>query len=224
MVVGQGFKRCVVVVAASTAMVPLLPDTVALASPAARLVLMLRITAPRELAPFTKLALLAETQSIWNDHVRLHWVDRDDGGGRGPFLRVVVTPHVGPDEDDDSPWVVGELVRHDGQSAVAFASLTGARRIVDDTGFRRLDLPAMYDRRLGIVLGRAVAHEIGHYLLQTNTHAGDGLMRARIQTEEFVDLRRAAFRLDRAAAAHLAAIASSGAFPAERSAFSYEPR
>lgn len=211
-------------VAASTAFAQLVPDRVALASSSPRLVLKLRITAPRDLAPFARMALLTETESIWNDHVRLHWIDEDDGGDRVPFLRVVVASRVVPDEDDDSPWVVGELVRRDGEAAVAFASLTGARRIVDDTGFQRLELPAMYDRRLGIVLGRAVSHEIGHYLLQTNTHAGNGLMRARIQTGELVDPRRATFRLDKAAAAHLAAVASSGVFPTERSAFSYEPR
>ena len=33
------------------------------------------------------------------------------------------------------------------------------------------DPPATHERRIGVVLGRAVAHEIGHYLLQTNTHA-----------------------------------------------------
>ena len=38
----------------------------------------------------------------------------------------------------------------------------------------------MQEQRLGLVLGRAVSHEIGHYLLQTNTHATRGLMRARI--------------------------------------------
>ena len=31
----------------------------------------------------------------------------------------------------------------------------------------------------GVLLGRAIAHEIGHLLLGTNAHAGSGLMRAR---------------------------------------------
>ena len=67
--------------------------------------------------------------------------------------------------------------------------------------------------------GTALAHEIGHYLLQTDTHAVDGLMRARIQAEEFADLRRGTFRLDKAAAAHMAAIAATGALA---SPFLYE--
>ena len=64
---------------------------------------------------------------------------------------------------------------------------------------------------LGVVLGRAVAHEIGHYLLQTNTHASEGLMRASIDAREFADLRSRAFRLDEAAQAHLATLAARGA-------------
>lgn len=46
------------------------------------------------------------------------------------------------------------------------------------------------------VLGRAVAHEIGHFLLQSNTHAANGLMRARIDAQEFADPSRISFRLD----------------------------
>ena len=107
--------------------------------------------------------------------------------------------------------------------AVAVASITGARRIVDGSPrFSLFDAPETHDRRVGVVLGRALAHEIGHYMLQTHTHAVDGLMRARIQAEEFADLRGGMFRLDRAAAAHLAAIAAAGSLPADARPFSYE--
>jgi hypothetical protein len=85
----------------------------------------------------------------------------------------------------------------------------------------RVDPPQTHDRRIGVVLGRAVAHEIGHFLLQTNTHASDGLMRARILASEFADLSRQSFRLDRAAEAHLAAIAASGSIPLDAKPFSY---
>jgi hypothetical protein len=46
------------------------------------------------------------------------------------------------------------------------------------------------------VLGRAVAHEIGHYLLNTRGHARHGLMRARIDARDFADLRNGGFGLD----------------------------
>jgi hypothetical protein len=46
-----------------------------------------------------------------------------------------------------------------------------------------------------VVLGRAVTGEIGHYLLQSNSHSPYGLMRATIDAREFADLRTGAFRL-----------------------------
>jgi hypothetical protein len=54
------------------------------------------------------------------------------------------------------------------------------------------------------VLGRALAHEIGHFLLGTRTHAERGLMRAQFTAKEFVDLRPGTFTLDTKATAWLA--------------------
>jgi hypothetical protein len=41
-----------------------------------------------------------------------------------------------------------------------------------------------------------VAHEVGHYLLNSGAHAGHGLMRAAFQPREFTDLRVGTFALD----------------------------
>ena len=50
-----------------------------------------------------------------------------------------------------------------------------------------------------MLLGRALAHEIGHYLLDTHTHARHGLMRPQFDALEFTDLRDGTFVLDRTA-------------------------
>ena len=55
------------------------------------------------------------------------------------------------------------------------------------------ELPIVAERRLGIVLGRALAHEIGHFLLGTHTHASRGLMRPHFDAIEFTDLRDGIF-------------------------------
>jgi hypothetical protein len=193
------------------------------ASPAA-LVLNVRMVSTQDLPPLTRLSLIVEAQTIWNDgHVRLRWISRDADAEGEPVLPVLVMARVVPPAGDAGPFTVGELVRHEGIPAMAVASITGARRIVEGSPrFSLFDAPDTHDRRVGVVLGRALAHEIGHYMLQTNTHAVDGLMRARIQAEEFADLRRGTFRLDRAAAAHLAAIAAAGSLPAGARPFSYE--
>ena len=65
------------------------------------------------------------------------------------------------------------------------------------------ELTALDEQRLGVVLGRALAHEIGHYLLDTATHARNGLMRPQFDAVEFTDLREGTFSLDRDAAAWL---------------------
>jgi hypothetical protein len=45
-------------------------------------------------------------------------------------------------------------------------------------------------------LGRAAAHEVGHYLLRTKNHSRRGLMRAVFTIDEIMDTRRSLDRLD----------------------------
>jgi hypothetical protein len=51
------------------------------------------------------------------------------------------------------------------------------------------------DTVFGRVMGRALAHEIGHYLLRSRGHAVAGLMRARPSAETLVELDSPAFGL-----------------------------
>jgi hypothetical protein len=179
--------------------------------PVATPVLKVRLTISNELPSVSRKALVNETESIWRDaHVQLRWLDGNDGADPGPALRILVT-HRAVVTADGQRWAVGELLRFEDSTAVAMASISAALRIVEEgQGLRLVDLPAMRQYKLGVVLGRAVAHEIGHYLLDTNTHAPYGLMRASIDAREFADLRTGTFRLDREAVAHLAARASMG--------------
>jgi hypothetical protein len=167
---------------------------------------------------------MAETSAIWKEgHVGVRWLTAEPDDTETALRVVVMARLVRPGES--GPWSVGELVRSEGARPLAIASITGAQRIVEESRrFEVLDVPTvLQDRRLGVVLGRAVAHEIGHYLLQTSTHATHGLMRATIDVREFADLRRGSFRLDDAAQAHLAALAARGSLAVEPTAgaFSY---
>jgi hypothetical protein len=51
------------------------------------------------------------------------------------------------------------------------------------------------DQVVARALGRALAHEIGHYLLRSPHHERTGLMRARYQASALADPDRKAFRL-----------------------------
>ena len=53
----------------------------------------------------------------------------------------------------------------------------------------------LHDVVIGRVLGRALAHEIGHYLLRQRQHTVSGLMRARHSIIDFIGPERAPFTL-----------------------------
>ena len=171
-------------------------------------VLSVRFTTSNELSAASQRALINETESIWRDaHVQLRWI-RDNSTDADRPLRIVVARRIVAAADNQ--WPVAELLRFEDRSAIALASISAALRIVEERPELPLvDLPAMRQYKLGVVLGRAVAHEIGHYLLQSNAHSPYGLMRASIDAREFADLRTGAFRLDRESQAYLAARASA---------------
>jgi len=62
---------------------------------------------------------------------------------------------------------------------------------------------AVRDRVLGRMIGRVVAHEIGHWLLRSRDHSPSGLMRAHQTTDELVDPGRGGFALPAADFARL---------------------
>ena len=198
------------------------PDAgVALASDSPDLVLNLHFTSTDGLPAESRRALMAEAESIWKlGHIRLKWLRESTEADDGNTLRVLVLARPVA-TSAHSAWTVGELLRSEGFRPIAIASTIGARRIIDESQWDQLLAPAtLLDYRLGVVLGRAVAHEIGHYMLRTNTHATRGLMRARIASREFADLRSGSFRLDQAAEAYLAALAARGT-PLDTVTFSY---
>jgi hypothetical protein len=169
-------------------------------------VLNLRLTTSNELSGVSQRALVRETESIWRDaDVQLRWLTDNSNTDAERPLRILVTRRAVTAASKES-WPVGELLRFEDSSAIALASITAALRIVQgDPERQMLDLSAMHQYKVGVVLGRAVAHEIGHYLLQSNAHSPYGLMRASIDAREFADLRTGAFRLDRESQAFLAA-------------------
>jgi hypothetical protein len=185
-------------------------------------ILNLRLTVSSEFPAMSRQALVGETSSIWRDgNVQLRWLAGNPPPPTGTTLRVLVTPRAVVSTVEGQNWTVGELLRFGETSAIAVASITGAQRIIDESQHIGIfDLPATYEYRLGVVLGRAVAHEIGHYVLQTNTHASSGLMRATIDAREFADLRTTTFRLDDEARMHLAERAARGESTGPRE-FSY---
>jgi hypothetical protein len=59
---------------------------------------------------------------------------------------------------------------------------------------------------IGRVLGRALAHEIGHFLLRTRQHSAVGLMRSDLASADLVSPSRRPFTLSAGDAARLASV------------------
>lgn len=159
------------------------------------------LTVAPDFSPRAQRTLTAEAERIWRrEGVRLDWPDSSTSASSAP-LRVLVIARREALTGKTERWPVGELVPQTGSRALAIASIAGAERVIIEAGRRRLllDSPELADYRLGVVLGRAVAHEIGHYLLGTATHADHGLMRAAIDAGEFADPGARTFALDEAA-------------------------
>lgn len=159
-------------------------------------------TAPA-LPAAARTAMMTEAADIWRQHgIALEWLHPTDVRPAATTrLRVLVVPSRPTTVRPDEPMAVGALVRPAGGHPVVLISISSAQRLVSSLrGRAGYELITIDERRLGVVLGRALAHEIGHYLLGTHTHATNGLMRPQFDALEFTDLRVGTFALDTDAA------------------------
>ncbi|HVG55493.1 MAG TPA: hypothetical protein VM846_13735 [Vicinamibacterales bacterium] len=168
-------------------------------SPNASVPLHVLLTLSSNLTAMTRQALISEAERIWrHERVNIEWarpghtVEHPDAPLR---VLVVARPQM---RRLAGEWPVAELFPEAAPRALAVASIESAERVVDEAARTAAsDASTPRERRLGLVLGRAVAHEIGHFLLATGTHADSGLMRASVDAREFAAVNGEAFRLDR---------------------------
>jgi hypothetical protein len=170
-------------------------------------------------------SLIREVNDIWQrEGVRLQWPFSPPAGAVPDFaLRALVVERESTTGNSVHQWPVGELLFDQSENAVAVASIEAAERVLA-TAARADEPTALHERRLGVILGRALAHEMGHYLLNTPGHARRGLMRASIDARDFADLRSGAFFLDAPAGEWIRAAVAPSATPQTRLArFVYAP-
>lgn len=116
-------------------------------------------------------------------------------------LTVAIGDNTGRLRRDDVTalgWIVFEDGRPDQQIYLSYANaekfMLDARAVVGPPN----NMPrAERELLLGRAMGRALAHELGHYLLATKVHSDRGLMKAVRSAQEFFAPERARFRLDR---------------------------
>jgi hypothetical protein len=136
-----------------------------------------------------------ETERIWSSlDVRIEWFDsrRDFDASRPLGLTVLLEGEGAP-----APLATAAVLAtmylptQPCEGGVARIWVRNVRHHIASVhvdGVPFTNLPnALGDLILARALGRALAHEIGHYLLGTGAHTERGLMRARFAPLEFVE-------------------------------------
>jgi hypothetical protein len=156
--------------------------------------------------------VLAETDAIWRGGgVSFVWrraprvvVPYSRASETGPYvpntLRVVIGNGVGTGGEGKRPlgWIHFTDMAQPEQEiylshANALALMEEARGIVGLVA----DMPlAQRETLLGRAMGRALAHELGHYLLASKEHTARGLMKAVLTAAELFAPDTRAFRID----------------------------
>ena len=128
-----------------------------------------------------------EAASIWSAAgIAVDWRRADPSTALGsPNLIVIVDDEIGLLKDDG--WSLGWIGFDPGglPERTIHLSRSNGMRLIETAG-KYSSLPTRAQEILvGRALGRALAHEIGHYLLQTQAHSPVGLMRARRSVDDF---------------------------------------
>ena len=172
------FTRQLLLVLAGGLLVP----TVALASPARTDVTARLYNAAQLPAEITKAALSVASRALGAGAVDVAWrnCDSTDACGMVPAPRELIVRLVRSRTAirEAAPFVLGEAAIDIGASLGVFATI-----YVDRVEW----MAALSETDTAVLLGRAIAHELGHLLLATNEHSSNGLMRAQWTTR---DIRR----------------------------------
>jgi hypothetical protein len=153
--------------------------------------------------------ILAETDAIWRPAGLTFAWQRGVSSATPTMLRVTIDDQQRPPTRGD--LALGWIVFNDGSSpepsihlsyASAFEYMTKARGVV---GFVERMPVLERDTYMARALGRALAHELGHYLLASKTHTSDGLMSTRRSATELFGSSRHRFAISPAERATVAA-------------------
>ena len=156
--------------------------------------------------------LLAETSAIWRTSgVEFVWqravqeiVPYARLAETGPYqsstLRVVIGDQRGSSRDRTMPlgWIVFDD-EHDPQREI-YLSYANARSLLESArgvvGVIEQMPHAQREILLGRAMGRALAHELGHYLLASKVHTPHGLLKASRTSSELFAFGCAGFGID----------------------------
>jgi hypothetical protein len=150
------------------------------------------LTTTSGVSPAVRMALMREATGIWaRAGIRLAWAS-PAARPAGLVLGARIVERTGPVSSDDV-LMLGELVRGAGTTPFAMIALDRARAVAARP--RSARAPLDDEQRVGLVLGRVIAHEIGHFLVAALPHQDEGLMRERFPEAELTDAWSTAFEV-----------------------------
>src|SRR5262249_44375420 len=177
------------------------------ATPAhAQVPLSIGVQAGAPLSPDVIRAMCEETDAVWRDAgIAIVW----RAGGAAPDLQVVFDDSA-PVPRDRRLMALGWLnFNADVPAPTIHLSLANTERLLQESiGFvGSIDVmkPFHRDTLVGRAFGRALAHEIGHYLLDSKAHEHTGLMKGSRYAAEMFLPGRSAFTIQPSARAAAAA-------------------
>jgi hypothetical protein len=142
---------------------------------------------------------MKEVVELWQPYdVDVEWQDEWVEGDTGPKpdLFVFFVDRELERQSKMAPTAVAWILFVEGSPRpLVNVSVGAARRLLNETRWLderpvRVAPLSIQDRLIGTMIGRALAHEIGHYLLASSKHANDGLMKPLITPAEFVKAGR----------------------------------
>lgn len=186
-----------IVFAAALLAAPAIPDAAIPSDPPP---LVVAVTAADDIRPELVTRILDEAAAIWGSAgVTLAW--RHGRPASLSTLRVTIGHDRGRSSTGDVlplAWIVFDddtMPEHDIVVSCAniLTLMRNSRDVIGDID----DMPrAQLETLLGRALGRALAHEIGHYLLASKVHTATGLMQTRRSVAELFSTRRTRFQID----------------------------
>jgi hypothetical protein len=148
----------------------------------------------------------AEVDAIFRSAgVRFQWRDR---AASAASLVVSIDHESGPDRDGYTPlgWLVFENGLPTSRIHISYPNaerfMANAREVVGVVSTKTI---AEREALIGRLMGRALAHELGHYLLETKEHRAKGLLKGSPTAQEFFSPLRNAFAIDSIERTELAA-------------------
>jgi hypothetical protein len=152
---------------------------------------------------------LAEAAAIWRGPgVTLVWeIDRAGGAAgaacHGPCVRMNVLVENDASATAFGPMALGWIAFDEANDPAREIHLSygNAVMLVEEWyGMAEVSRMTIYEREvlIGRALGRALAHELGHYLFRSKDHTKTGLMRAHQRAQDFFNPSPGRFDVDAA--------------------------